>query len=75
MIPGFPWFGPKTSFGWGWTPVTWQGWALTAGFIAGVAALSAWLPLPVRLPATSGLAIVFIIVVAATGTRPGGRWR
>lgn len=25
------WFKRKT-YGWGWTPVTWQGWALTAGY-------------------------------------------
>ncbi|WP_431468873.1 hypothetical protein [Sphingosinithalassobacter sp. LHW66-3] len=27
------WFAPKL-FGWGATPVTWQGWLLTLGFIA-----------------------------------------
>ena len=27
------WFKRKL-FGWGWTPVTWQGWVVTLGFIA-----------------------------------------
>lgn len=30
--PGY-WFRPKL-FGWGAVPVTWQGWALTLGFMA-----------------------------------------
>lgn len=29
------WFGPKR-IGWGWRPVTWQGWAVTAAFILAV---------------------------------------
>ena len=35
------WFKRKR-YGWGWTPVTWQGWALVAGVI-GVALLAAFL--------------------------------
>lgn len=26
------WFKAKT-YGWGWTPVTWQGWALVLGYV------------------------------------------
>ena len=26
------WFAPRR-FGWGWTPISWQGWAITLGFI------------------------------------------
>lgn len=29
------WFKRKL-YGWGWTPATWQGWAITLGFIVGV---------------------------------------
>ncbi len=29
------WFKAKT-YGWGWTPVTWQGWAVLALYIAGL---------------------------------------
>lgn len=35
--PGF-WFRLKM-YGWGATPVTWQGWALTLGFVALLVAL------------------------------------
>lgn len=31
-----PWFGRKR-IGWGWSPRTWQGWAVTAGFVSLVA--------------------------------------
>lgn len=27
------WFKRKT-YGWGWVPVTWQGWLLTFGYVA-----------------------------------------
>lgn len=30
------WFTRKR-YGWGWTPVTWQGWAVVAGYVAFVA--------------------------------------
>jgi hypothetical protein len=30
--PREPWFGRKR-FGWGWTPRTWQGWAIVALFV------------------------------------------
>lgn len=26
------WFAPRR-FGWGWTPISWQGWAITLAFI------------------------------------------
>ena len=26
------WFAPRR-LGWGWTPISWQGWAITLGFI------------------------------------------
>lgn len=26
------WFGAK-KYGWGWTPITWEGWAVTIGYI------------------------------------------
>jgi hypothetical protein len=29
-----PWFGPKRSFGWGWTPVSWEGWVVIGAFMA-----------------------------------------
>lgn len=35
MVTQKPWFARKT-YGWGWTPVTWQGWAVTALYVFGV---------------------------------------
>jgi hypothetical protein len=32
------WFKRKT-YGWGWTPATWQGWAVTAFYILAIIAL------------------------------------
>ncbi len=33
MNPKTYWFARKT-FGWGWTPASWQGWLVTGGFLA-----------------------------------------
>jgi hypothetical protein len=32
-ITSEPWFGPRR-FGWGWRPLTWQGWAATTVLVA-----------------------------------------
>ena len=37
MITKHAWFGPKR-IGWGWTPVSWEGWLVTALFVAVVGA-------------------------------------
>jgi hypothetical protein len=37
-----PWFGPKR-FGWGLTPVSWEGWALTGAYIALIVTLGSLL--------------------------------
>lgn len=68
------WFGPKR-LGWGWEPVSWQGWAMTAVFV--VAALLS-VPLenrfgePVAVGYTLGLTVVLMGVCVVKGTRPGG---
>lgn len=36
------WFGAKR-YGWGWTPITWQGWAATIGYIVIVVGCTATL--------------------------------
>ena len=38
-----PWFGRKRVVGWGLTPISWQGWLLTAVYIAIVVVLGATL--------------------------------
>jgi len=68
------WFVPK-AFGFGATPVTWQGWAVTLGFFAALVAAARLMPIGVpRI-------IVFIALIAAFGvvtanrTDGGLRWR
>jgi hypothetical protein len=39
-----PWFRRK-SFGWGWSPASWQGWLVTLGGALALAALATWLQL------------------------------
>jgi hypothetical protein len=70
------WFAPKR-FGYGaGLPISWQGWALTLGYVAisiGTAALFAQQPLvliAVLVPLT-----VALMVIAARTTKGGWRWR
>lgn len=72
MITKYPWFGPKRSFGWGWTPITWEGWALTALML--IAVLGAFLVFgrsPAATYITIGVTAVFLVLVILTGTAPG----
>jgi hypothetical protein len=78
------WFRAKT-YGWGWTPSTWQGWAVT---IVWSAALAAWLfyrwPADgvspgwhfdlVTVAGSLLLAAVFLVVCWIKGEPPGS-WR
>ena len=34
------WFAPRRRFGWGWTPVSWQGWLVVAAIIGVVVAIA-----------------------------------
>ena len=38
-MAGRPWFGPKR-YGWGLTPISWQGWALTGAYVVAVFVLA-----------------------------------
>ena len=38
-MAGRPWFGPKR-YGWGFTPISWQGWVLTGAYVAAVFVLA-----------------------------------
>ena len=67
------WFGPRSgTFGWGWTPVSWEGWAATALAIAALIA-----PLFVdRGPSHRGLYVLAVAGVLVgicfwKGTAPG----
>jgi hypothetical protein len=65
------WFRPK-SFGYGWTPITWEGWAVTLGsmIVAMAAVLAAvfaeaqqW---PDRWPVEAACLILFAVTLIVT---------
>ena len=66
-----PWFGPKT-VGWGWSAITWQAWAVTVAFVAAILFVSAMPGIRYRLGIVAGLLAVYVVIVIATGTKPGG---
>jgi hypothetical protein len=70
------WFAPKR-YGYGsGLPITWQGWAVIAGFMAiTIADLLSYATQPVVLFAILIPATVALTVVTARTTRGGWRWR
>lgn len=71
--PGY-WFAPHL-FGYGATPVTWQGWALILGFVAVIVALNAVLANDLtRVIVSVGLTVPFL-VIAYLKTDGGWHWR
>ena len=44
-MAGRPWFGPKR-YGWGFTPISWQGWVLTGAYVVAVFVLAITLAAP-----------------------------
>ncbi len=70
------WFAPKR-YGYGvGPPITWQGWALTLGFVALAIAVSLMFHHQ-RLKLIAVLAPIFVafLVICARTTRGGWRWR
>ncbi len=66
------WFGPKR-WGWGWSPVSWQGWAVTIGFAVIGQIVKNALPRRRATLVTLGMVAAFLGVVALTGDPPGHR--
>ncbi|HEX3667366.1 MAG TPA: hypothetical protein VHU23_19245 [Rhizomicrobium sp.] len=71
MITKHPWFGPKR-IGWGWRPVSWEGWlatwlcaaiAVAAGVIFGNT--------PMTIYVCIAAVVALLIVCLLTGTGPG----
>ena len=72
MITSRLWFGPRR-FGWGWTPVTWEGWALTIVAVIAVGAIGYFFGhSPLGIAAMLLCLAVFCVIVVLTGGRPGG---
>jgi uncharacterized membrane protein len=77
-----PWFKQKR-YGFGATPASWEGWALTAAYFAGLAALGVWLGNGASVVdgkfttfaiVVAALTMVFLVVCWRT-TEGGLRWR
>lgn len=72
MITPYPWFGPRSGFGWGWTPVTWEGWAVVILWFAALALAYHLLGSTRAFAfAVAGLVVLLIVICALTGTPPG----
>jgi hypothetical protein len=76
MSDGPEWFAPRRfGFGTG-APISWQGWALTLGFVGiALAASLKWSGKPIVLIAVLAPVTIVFMVVAARTTRGGWRWR
>jgi hypothetical protein len=57
------WF-KRHRYGWGWTPVTWQGWLTITAFLAVVISCSFTLPMQPQEP-TAGQSILFFMYVGS----------
>ena len=75
------WFKPKR-YGYGATPVTWQGWAVTLGTVLGMVAVSLYLRLAAKslgalllLLAFDAAAIAVLWIVSWRKTDGEWRWR
>jgi hypothetical protein len=69
-----PWFGPRRLPNWGWSPITWQGWVVTAVFLAATLACAFLIPDVATKFITEVILVALLIAVCAlTGTRPGAR--
>lgn len=75
------WFKRKL-FGWGWTPVTWQGWFITSAYVALIAVFAMTIDenspgreviFTFAFPVTL-LTIAFIRIACKKGESPKWRW-
>jgi len=66
-----PWFGPKR-VGWGWAPVSWQGWLATELMVVLVAVALFVLRTVAGYVFAAAIVAAFLVVAALTGTAPGG---
>ena len=76
MGDGPEWFAPKR-YGYGsGVPISWQGWALSLGFVAVTILLSLRLAnRPFQLIAALAPFLFVFIIICARTTRGGWRWR
>lgn len=71
MITKHPWFGPKR-IGWGWRPVSWEGWFVTVLIVVAVIAASiAFGSSSMTIYVSLAAVAMLIVVCVLTGTPPG----
>ena len=66
-----PWFGPKR-YGWGLSPVSWQGWLATLVFVVVAILAASLIHPPLNVPAAIIVVLLFVGLTLLTGTKPGG---
>lgn len=81
--PEHYWFKRKP-FGWGWTPVTWQGWLVTLIFVGAVIINAFRLNIGTHLSTdsfsspfiieTALMLLIFVLVCLKTGEKPRWEW-
>lgn len=72
MITKHPWFGAKNGLGWGWTPVSWEGWAASAiCLIVIIGAYFIFGRAPITTYVTLGAVAALVLLCFLTGTAPG----
>ena len=72
MITKHPWFGPKKYIGWGWRPISWEGWAVTGVWLLALFAAHLWLGPTVAFTTVAiGLVILLLAICWLTGLPPG----
>ena len=64
------WFGPRR-FGWGWTPVSWEGWLTSLVFVAAIVLAGSLLSSAARTVAIVVLIVALLAVSLLTGGLPG----
>lgn len=76
------WFKAKV-YGWGWYPVTWQGWLVTLVFVGAIGGNSYWISensqfademLLYHLLLVIVLTVLLLFICYKTGEKPRWRW-
>jgi len=71
-----PWFGPRHLPGYGWSPITWQGWLVIVLFVVAILACAFLLPgVALKVGAEIVLIALLLAVCLLTGTRPSSGTR
>jgi hypothetical protein len=72
MITRHPWFGTKKYIGWGWRPISWEGWAVTILWLASVFAAHLLMgATPAFTAVAIGLVVLLLVICWLTGLPPG----